>query len=168
MAIRLLVLDVDGVLTDGTFVLSGEGEQGELKAFHARDGLGLRFLMDAGIQVAFLTGRSSVVVARRARELGIAHVIQGRSDKVKAMDELREELGLERDEIAFMGDDLVDVPAMRAAGLGAAPADAQPDTRAAATWVAQSNGGRGAVRELCEHILAEQGLWETVRARFCD
>lgn len=168
MAIRLLVLDVDGVLTDGTFVLSGEGEQGELKAFHSRDGLGLRFLMDAGIQVAFLTGRSSAVVARRGRELGVPHVIQGRSDKVTAMDELREELGLRRDEIAYMGDDLVDVPAMRAAGLGAAPADAQPDTRAAATWVAQSNGGRGAVRELCEHILAEQGLWEKVRARFCD
>lgn len=165
MAVRLLILDVDGVLTDGTFVLLGGDE---LKAFHAGDGLGLRLLMDAGVKVAFLTGRNSAAVQRRGDELGVHGVIQGRRDKVAALDELRQELGLERDEVAFMGDDLVDVPAMKVSGFAAAPADARAEAIEAADWVAPSGGGRGAVRDLSEHLLRELGLWDQVRARYLE
>ena len=164
MTIRLLVLDVDGVLTDGTFVL--HGESGESKAFHSADGLGLRLLMDAGIKVAFLTGRESDAVERRGRELGVDAVVSGRRDKREALDELCRRLGVEVAETAYMGDDLVDLPAMRAAGYAAAPADARPEALEASDYIAPCRGGRGAVRDLCEHILREAGLWEQVRARF--
>ena len=168
MRVRLLVLDVDGVLTDGTFVLHGEA--GEWKAFHSADGLGLRLLMDAGIKVAFLTGRESDVVERRRRELGVDEVVSGRTDKQAALEELCGRLGIEMADTAYMGDDLVDVPAMRAAGYAAAPADARPEALEVSDYIAPCRGGRGAVRDLCEHILREAGLWEQVRSRFlaCD
>jgi 3-deoxy-D-manno-octulosonate 8-phosphate phosphatase (KDO 8-P phosphatase) len=162
--IRLLVLDVDGVLTDGTFWLREDGD--EWKAFHATDGLGLRLLMDAGVEVALLSGRRSAVVERRARELGIGHVIQGADDKAAAIYRLGTELGVEPVEMAYMGDDLVDVPAMRLVGFAAAPADARPEALAASAWVAARGGGRGAVRDLCEHLLREMGRWDEVAARF--
>lgn len=164
MKIRLLVLDVDGVLTDGTFLLREDGD--EWKAFHATDGLGLRLLMDTGVKVALLSGRRSAVVERRARELGIDRVVQGSGDKAKAVYELGTQLGVEAVETAYMGDDLVDIPAMRRVGFAAAPADARPEALAAATWVAARGGGRGAVRDLCEHLLREMGRWDEVAARF--
>lgn len=164
MNIRLLVLDVDGVLTDGTFLL--HGAEGEWKAFHASDGLGIRHLIDAGVQVAFLTGRDSPVVSRRGSELGVREVVQGRKDKGLALRELSDRAGVALHEIAFMGDDLVDVPAMRAAGFSAAPADARPEAREAADWVAPSAGGHGAVRDLSDHLLREMGLWDEVLARY--
>ncbi len=164
MKIRLLVLDVDGVLTDGTFWLREDGD--EWKAFHATDGLGLRLLMDAGVEVALLSGRRSAIVERRARELGIRHVVQGSGDKVAAIYRLLTELGVEAVETAYMGDDLVDVPAMRLVGFAAAPADARPEALAAAAWVAARGGGRGAVRDLCEHLLREMGRWDEAAARF--
>lgn len=164
MKIRLLVLDVDGVLTDGTFWLREDGD--EWKAFHATDGLGLRLLMDAGVEVALLSGRRSVIVERRARELKIRHVVQGAGDKAAAIYRLLTELGVEAVETAYMGDDLVDIPAMRLVGLAAAPANARPEARAAAAWVAARDGGRGAVRDLCEHLLREMGRWDEVAARF--
>ncbi len=166
MAIRLVILDVDGVLTDGRFWL--HGEEGELKAFHTWDGLGLRMLMDSGVQVAFLTGRDSQGVLRRGQELGVHRVVQGRLDKLAALLELTENLDVEVAETAYMGDDLVDIPAMKAAGLGAAPADARPEARDAADWVSPSPGGYGAVRDLCEHLLRDRGLWDAVCARFSD
>ena len=164
MNIRLLVLDVDGVLTDGTFLLPEHGD--EWKAFHATDGLGLRLLMDAGVQVALLSGRRSAVVERRARELGIDRVVQGSGDKAAAVYELGTQLGVDPVQTAYMGDDLVDIPAMRRVGFAAAPADARPEALAAATWVAARDGGRGAVRDLCEHLLREMGHWDEVAARF--
>jgi len=162
--IRLLVLDVDGVLTDGTFVL--HGETGEWKAFHSADGLGIRHLLDCGVQVAFLTGRRSEVVARRGRELGIAEVVQGRRDKVAALEELGARLGIALAETAYVGDDLVDLPAMRACAFSAAPADARPEVREAADWVAPSGGGHGAVRDVSDHLLREMGRWDEVRLRY--
>jgi 3-deoxy-D-manno-octulosonate 8-phosphate phosphatase (KDO 8-P phosphatase) len=162
--VRLLVLDVDGVLTDGTFWFHGDGE--ETKAFHSADGLGLRLLMSAGVKVAFLTGRASRAVDRRASELEIDEVLSGRRDKREALEELCGRMGVGLEEVAFMGDDLVDLPAMRASGFAAAPADARPEIRDAAQWVAPSPGGRGAVRDLCEHILKEMGRWDEVCARF--
>jgi len=162
--VRLLVLDVDGVLTDGTFVF--HGDHGETKAFHASDGLGLRLLMDAGVKVAFLTGRDSPSVSRRGKELGVHAVLQGRSDKLAGLAELCKRFGVELEDSAYMGDDLVDVAAMHAAGLGAAPADARCEAREVADWIAPSAGGRGAVRDLCEHLLRDMGAWDAVRQRF--
>jgi len=162
--IRLLVLDVDGVLTDGTFWLREDGD--EWKAFHATDGLGLRLLMDAGVSVALLSGRRSAIVERRARELGIERVVQGSGDKVAAIYKLGTELGIEPVAMAYMGDDLVDIPAMRLVAFAAAPADARPEALAAAAWVAPRGGGRGAVRDLCEHLLRDMGRWDEVAARF--
>jgi 3-deoxy-D-manno-octulosonate 8-phosphate phosphatase (KDO 8-P phosphatase) len=162
--IRLLVLDVDGVLTDGTFWLREDGD--EWKAFHATDGLGLRLLMDAGVSVALLSGRRSAIVERRARELGIERVVQGSGDKVAAIYKLGTQMGIEPVAMAYMGDDLVDIPAMRLVGFAAAPADARPEALAAAAWVAPRGGGRGAVRDLCEHLLRDMGRWDEVAARF--
>jgi 3-deoxy-D-manno-octulosonate 8-phosphate phosphatase (KDO 8-P phosphatase) len=149
--IRLLVLDVDGVLTDGTILLIG-GE--ELKTFHVRDGLGLKRLLANGIEVAVVSGRSSAAVSRRMAELGIRHVFQGVDDKLPVIENLRESLGLEADDIAVVGDDLPDLPAMELAGLAIAVADAQPEVRARAHWITAAAGGRGAAREVAEHLLS--------------
>lgn len=162
--VRLLVLDVDGVLTDGTFVLTPDGD--ELKMFHARDGLGLALLQNAGVDVALLTGRRSRAVERRAAELGLARVVQGQSDKLAGIDALLGEFGVEDRRLAYMGDDLTDLPALRRAGFAAAPADAPAEVRAVADFVADHPGGRGAVRDLCEHLLRRMGRWEDVLARF--
>ncbi len=164
MNIRLLVLDVDGVLTDGTFFLPPTGD--EWKAFSAVDGLGMRLLIDAGVKVAILSGRKSAVVERRAAELGLHGCIQGSRDKIAHLYELGTQHGVEPAEMAYMGDDLVDLPAMRLVGFSAAPRDARPEARDAADWVAPSDGGRGAVRDLCEHLLRTMGRWDEQRARF--
>lgn len=156
--IRLVVLDVDGVLTDGTFVL--HQAEDETKAFHARDGFGIRLLKEAGIAVAFLTGRRSSVVERRGKELGIDAVVQGTGRKAEAFEELCKGLGVAPEAAAYMGDDVVDVPAMRRAGFAASPADAHAEAKRASDWVAASAGGHGAVRELCERILGDQGRLE--------
>jgi 3-deoxy-D-manno-octulosonate 8-phosphate phosphatase (KDO 8-P phosphatase) len=150
-AIRLLVLDVDGVLTDGTILLGGAEE---LKSFHVRDGLGLRLLMSAGIEVAVISGRDSAAVTRRMTELGIQHVFQGVEDKLAVLERLRAELRIDAHEVAVVGDDLPDLPPMRAAGLAIAVADAQEEVRAAAHRVTRSRGGRGAVREIADGLLA--------------
>jgi 3-deoxy-D-manno-octulosonate 8-phosphate phosphatase (KDO 8-P phosphatase) len=152
-AIRLLVLDVDGVLTDGTILL-GSGE--ELKSFHVRDGLGLQRLMSAGIEVAVISGRRSAAVARRMAELGVHHVFQGVDDKLAVLERLQSTLGLDAGEIAVVGDDLPDLPPMRAAGLAVAVADAHADVKAAAHWITETPGGRGAVREVADRLLADR------------
>ena len=150
-AIRLLVLDVDGVLTDGTILL-GAGE--ELKSFHVRDGLGLKRLMSAGVEVAVISGRDSAAVTRRMAELDVRHVYQGIEDKLAVLERLRSTLGIDALEVAVVGDDLPDLAPMRAAGLAIAVADAHEEVRAAADWVTQAGGGHGAVREVADRLLA--------------
>lgn len=163
-SIRAVICDVDGVLTDGTIVLGNDGL--ELKRFHAWDGAGIRLLQRGGIEVALLTGRESDVVARRAAELDIAHVRQGARRKEPAFDELLAELGVADAEACYIGDDLVDVPVLRRAGFAVAVADARPEVRGVADWVTEAPGGRGAVRELAEHLLKAQGKWADVVSRY--
>jgi 3-deoxy-D-manno-octulosonate 8-phosphate phosphatase (KDO 8-P phosphatase) len=164
--IKLLVLDVDGVLTDGR-LWYGNSEE-ELKAFHIQDGLGIKLLLRAGVEVAIITGRRSALVARRGAELGIRHVIQGREDKLVALETLRAELGIELIEIAYVGDDLPDLSAIRAAGLGIAVANAQPSVAAHAAYKTVRNGGDGAVREVCELILQAQGKLDDIIEQYLN
>lgn len=158
-AVRFLILDVDGVLTDGSLFLGDDGQQ--YKAFNSRDGHGIRMLMDSGVQVGILTGRSSMVVEHRCRDLGIEHLVQGRRDKLNALDGLLQSAGFSLEDTAFMGDDLVDLPVMRRVGLALAVADAYPVVREHAHWTSQFPGGRGAVREACEMIMQAQGSLRT-------
>ncbi|QKK01992.1 MAG: HAD family hydrolase [Pseudomonadota bacterium] len=153
--IRLAVFDVDGVLTDGRLYLSDSGEQ--IKAFHTRDGLGLKALMNQAIEVAVITARESQVVVRRVRELGIPHLIQGCDDKAEALQQMLDSTGLSAEVACFTGDDLVDWPAMRQCALRFAPADASPWIRARVDLVTAQPGGRGAVREICELLLEARG-----------
>lgn len=153
--IRLLVLDVDGVLTDGRLFISAAGE--ELKVFHVRDGSGLVAIQRAGITVAIISGRDSPAVTRRATELGIRHVHQGVADKGALLDRLLVELGIAAEETACVGDDTPDAPMLRRAGLAIGVADAHPALLAAAHWVTKSNGGQGAVREVCDLLLSAHG-----------
>jgi len=156
--VRLFVMDVDGTLTDGTITYTAEGI--ELKSFHARDGAGIKLLSRAGIEPAIVSGRASPAVRRRAAELGIARVMEGVKEKLPAVDALRRELGLPWEAVAFVGDDLTDVPPMRVAGFSAAPADAAIEVRRVATHVCLLPGGRGAVREAIETLLRRLGVWD--------
>lgn len=153
--IRVAVFDVDGVLTDGVILLSDDGR--ESRSFHVRDGLGLKLLGQAGIQVAVISARRSVLVEQRMQELDVAHVLQGRRDKAAALDELLDDLSLERHQAAFTGDDLPDLGAMAAAGLAVAVADAHPVVASKAHWRTARPGGAGAAREVCDLILHAQG-----------
>ncbi|GAB3286553.1 KdsC family phosphatase [Parahaliea aestuarii] len=163
-AIRLLALDVDGVLTDGRIYYGNSGE--ELKAFSIKDGLGIKLLQKAGIEVAIITGRNSHIVARRAAELGIGEVVQGREDKREALVELCRAKSLQLSECAYMGDDLPDLGAIIAAGLGLTVADACARVAAAADWCSRFNGGCGAVREACEFLLEARGQKATLESGF--
>lgn len=154
-AIRLLVLDVDGVLTDGTVYMGAQGEL--LKAFHIHDGKGISMLLGAGIEVALLTARQGDAVLRRAEELRIRHVLQGRDPKWPALQELLDKLEIAPSQTAYIGDDLVDLPVLRRVGLGMAVANAHPWITEHCHWLTRRPGGRGAVREACELILAAQG-----------
>ncbi|HVS76033.1 MAG TPA: HAD hydrolase family protein [Steroidobacteraceae bacterium] len=149
--VRLLVLDVDGVLTDGRLYYGARGEA--LKVFHVRDGLGLKLLAAAGVTVAVISGRRSGMTGRRCRELGIRHLLQGVEDKLAAFHRLRARLGLASGVCACVGDDIPDVPLMREVGLAFAVADAHPQARGAAHVVTSLPGGRGAVREVCDYLL---------------
>ncbi|MGH7384105.1 MAG: KdsC family phosphatase [Candidatus Rokuibacteriota bacterium] len=155
--IRLLVLDVDGVLTDGGLFVSASGE--DTKRFHVHDGLALVAALEAGLRIAVLSSRASAAVTRRMAELGVGEVHQGVADKAGALDALRERLGLEVAEVAMMGDDLPDLPAMARAGLALAPANAAPEVKRAAHWVARRRGGDGAVREVLEMLLRARRAW---------
>jgi len=156
-AIRLLVCDVDGVLTDGRLTYGDGGEA--TKTFHVRDGMGLRMLMDNGIEVAIITARSGAAVAKRMSDLKIKHVAQGRGDKGAALQELLERLGVEAAHTAYIGDDIIDLPALRVAGIGVTVADGHASVKAEADFVTERAGGQGAVRELCDAIVdAQVGL----------
>jgi 3-deoxy-D-manno-octulosonate 8-phosphate phosphatase (KDO 8-P phosphatase) len=161
--IRLLILDVDGVLTDGSLFLGDAGEQ--YKAFNSRDGHGIRMAQEGGLEVAILTGRNSEVVTHRMRDLGVNLILQGRRDKGLAIEELLAQSGFSPVESAFAGDDVVDLPAMRRVGLGIAVADAHPLVVEHAEWKTRAAGGHGAVREICEELLsAQQKLDRLLRA----
>jgi len=160
--IRLVALDVDGVLTDGGIILgaTAAGERVELKRFEITDGLGINLLQQAGIEVAIVTGRSSAAVQLRAEELSIRECHQGASPaKLPVLEGVAERLGIGLEEVAFMGDDLADLPVLRRVGFAAAPRDAVPEVRAEADWVARRRGGEGAVRELAELLLRARGAW---------
>ena len=156
--VRLLILDVDGVLTDGSIVLDDSGN--ELKTFHVRDGHGIRLLLKSGIRVALITGRFSRVVERRAHELGIRDVYQSCFDKAAAYKELAEKYSLADHEIAYVGDDIVDIPVLRRCGFSVAVADAEAGIRPFVKMVTRKGGGRGAVREVCNLLLCAKGLWK--------
>lgn len=164
--VRLLVLDIDGVLTDGRVLTDSHG--GEIKSFDIKDGHGLKLLMRTGIQVALLSGRASLANQARAGELGITDLREGVKIKLPVFRELLAAHGLQPSQAAFMGDDLIDLPPLRAAGLALAPADAMPEVRAAAHWIARQPGGRGAVRAACQLILHAQGTWDEVIARYFE
>jgi len=149
-SIELLILDVDGVLTDGRVYFSANGD--ETKAFHVRDGYGIRKLLAAGIQVAVISGRQSAAVSRRMNELGVKYVYQGCSDKISTLQSLLTELGLGSDVCAFMGDDIPDLEAMQMVALPLCVADAHPKLFDCAKWQSQKSGGNGAVREACDLI----------------
>ena len=166
MKIRLLLLDVDGVLTDGRIVIDNNGV--ETKAFNVRDGHGLKLLQRAGIQVGIITGRRSDVVTVRARELGIDIVHQGVRDKLVPYRELLAQLRLADEEVAYVGDDIVDLPILQRVGFAATVADAIEDVKPLVHYVTQCPGGRGAVREICDLLLKETGRWPEVTAKYFE
>ena len=156
--VELLLLDVDGVLTDGAIVYADDGT--ELKRFHVRDGSGLKLWQLAGRRAAIVSGRNSPAVARRAAELGVAPVLQCRADKLAAFEALLAETGLRPEQVCAVGDDLPDLPVLRRCGLAVAVADAAAEVRAAAHYVTAVPGGRGAVRDAVEWLLKLQGKWD--------
>ncbi len=161
--IKLLICDVDGVLTDGKIYIGNDGEL--FKAFNVKDGLGIKMLMANGIDVAILTARSSKILQKRTEELGIKLVLQGQRDKVKGLAELTAQTGVAPEEMAYIGDDLPDYAVIQKVGLAACPSDAIEPIKAIAHFESKHKGGSGAVRELAEHILKSQGLWENTLER---
>jgi 3-deoxy-D-manno-octulosonate 8-phosphate phosphatase (KDO 8-P phosphatase) len=163
-AIELLLLDVDGVLTDGSVVYLDDGT--ELKRFHVRDGSGLKLWHAAGKRSAIISGRNSAAVSRRAQELGIAPVLQGRDDKLAALAEVLTATGLKPDQVCAIGDDLPDLPVLRWCGLSITVADACAEVKSVAHLVTGAPGGHGAVREAIEWLLKAQGRWAELTARY--
>jgi 3-deoxy-D-manno-octulosonate 8-phosphate phosphatase (KDO 8-P phosphatase) len=164
--VKLLLLDCDGVLTDGRITLLDEGD--EEKSFHTRDGHGLVLLHRAGLQSGVISGRTSTALARRARDLGIRHLRQGTHNKIVEFREVLEAAGISEEETAYVGDDVTDIPLMRRCGLAIAVADATQDTRAHAHYVTRLPGGFGAVREVCELILKAQDRWTDLVRRYTE
>jgi len=164
--IKLLLLDVDGVLTDGRIYYDHHGV--ESKAFDVKDGHGLKLIQRAGIQVGIITGRQSPVVDIRARELGIDLVYQGAKDKLIPYRQILAELQIQDDEVAYIGDDIVDLPILRRVGFAATVADGVPEVLSAVHYVAAKCGGRGAVREICDLILKESGRWLQVTEKYFE
>jgi 3-deoxy-D-manno-octulosonate 8-phosphate phosphatase (KDO 8-P phosphatase) len=158
--ICMLVLDVDGVLTDGKLYFDHLGN--ELKAFNTRDGMGMKALQKCGIEVAVITGRKSEAVAQRMAQLDIQHVYQGREDKLNAFLHLLEITGLDAQQVCFVGDDWIDLPILLRAGLAISVADAEDRVKEKAHWITKRNGGDGAVREICNLILAAQDKDQTI------
>ena len=162
--IKLLLLDVDGVLTDGRIIYDNQGN--ELKAFDVKDGHGLKMLQRAGIAVGIITGRKSQVVVKRAAELGIEILYQGALSKLEPYQEILDQRGLTDEQIAYVGDDIVDLPILRRVGFSAAVADAVPEVLPLVDYVASKPGGRGAVREICDMLIKASGRWEELTQRY--
>lgn len=162
--IRLVIFDVDGVLTDGSLFLGDDGQ--EYKAFHSKDGHGMKMLQATGVAIGIITGRTSQVVRIRMESLGVKHVYQGKLDKLPAYEELKAATGLEDEQIAYVGDDVVDLPVMTRVGLAIAVQDAHPLTQQHAHHVTAAPGGRGAAREVCELLMEAQGTLEPALAHY--
>ena len=162
--IKLILLDVDGVLTDGRLYYGNNGE--ELKAFDIQDGLGIKLLQKGDIEVGIITGRRSKLLTRRTEELGIELVVQGREDKLTALNEILEGRAIDLEEIAFVGDDLPDLAVIRRVGLGITPANGNHIVASQALWQTKKGGGQGAVREVAELILNAQGKLEALLAPY--
>jgi 3-deoxy-D-manno-octulosonate 8-phosphate phosphatase (KDO 8-P phosphatase) len=156
--VKIVIFDVDGVLTDGRLYLSDDGQ--ESKAFYSRDGLGMKMLQHSGVEMAVITGRTSEVVKHRMASLGVEHVFQGRTEKLPAFEALCQQLQLEPRQTAYVGDDMIDLPVMIRAGLGIAVADAHPLVLKHAHWTTPHGGGLGAARDVCELVMQAQGTWE--------
>jgi 3-deoxy-D-manno-octulosonate 8-phosphate phosphatase (KDO 8-P phosphatase) len=165
-AIRLIVFDVDGVLTDGSLFIGDDGQ--EYKAFNSKDGHGMVMLQESGVQIAIITGRTSEVVRIRMASLGIEHLYQGKREKLPAYEELKRQTGLNDQQIAYVGDDVVDLPVMTRVGLAIAVQDAHALTKQHAHWVTASGGGRGAAREACELIMDAQGTLQQALQAYID
>lgn len=163
-SVRLLLLDVDGVLSDGRIVYDAHGT--EIKTFDVKDGHGIKMLQRAGIEVGIISGRSSRVVNVRAKELGIEILYQGISDKALPYAEIVKQLGLRDEEVAYIGDDIVDLPILHRVGFAVATADAVDDIRPYVHYVTNRCGGRGAVREVCDLILKARGEWQSLMADY--
>lgn len=153
--IRLVIFDVDGVLTNGSLFIGDDGQ--EYKAFNSLDGHGMRMLQDTGVQIGIITGRSSEVVRIRMESLGINHVYQGRREKLPAYQDLKQKLALKDEQIAYVGDDVVDLPVMTRVGLAIAVQDAHSFTKQHAHWITPAVGGHGAARDVCELLMDAQG-----------
>ena len=164
--IRLIVFDVDGVLTDGSLYIGDDGQ--EYKAFNSKDGHGMVILRQTGVEIAIITGRSSEVVRIRMASLGIEHVYQGKREKLPAYEELKKITGLDDQQIAYVGDDVVDLPVMTRVGLAIAVQDAHALTKQHAHWVTPSGGGRGAAREVCELIMDTQDNLQQALRHYLD
>jgi 3-deoxy-D-manno-octulosonate 8-phosphate phosphatase (KDO 8-P phosphatase) len=162
--VRLLALDVDGVLTDGRIIMDHEGR--EIKAFDVRDGHGIKLLREAGIEVAMLTGRNSPVVQKRADDLGITWLRQGVADKVAAYAEIAREASIADEQTCFVGDELVDIPLLKRVGFPIVVADGVHEAKQWALYVTKAPGGKGAVREVCDLLLQAQGKWEEILRRY--
>ena len=166
LPIRMIVFDIDGVMTDGRLIYTGDGV--EVKEFHVHDGLGLALAGDARLRIAFITGRQSTLVERRAKELQVGDVFLNCSDKLTAMKQLAEKYGLGPEEMLFMGDDLIDLPPMRWVGCAVAPANAVDDAKQCAHWVTGASGGNGAVREVVDALLIAQGTYDVAVERYLE
>lgn len=164
--IKLVVFDVDGVMTDGGLTLGDDGQ--EYKTFNTQDGLGMKLLSDSGVDLAIITGRTSEVVKNRAENTGVKHIYQGIHNKLEAFNDLMSKLNLDPEQAAFMGDDVVDVPPMKRCGLGISVPAAPDNVKGIAHYVTEKAGGKGAVRELCELIMQAQGTYDAQMAQFFE
>ncbi|CAG9246057.1 KdsC family phosphatase [Paraburkholderia caribensis] len=164
--VKLMIFDVDGVLTDGSLLFTAEGDT--MKAFNSMDGHGAKLLREAGIDTAIITGRKSGIVEKRAENLRITHVYQGVEHKLAAFEQLLKETGRTPDECGYMGDDWVDLAVMLKVGFAAAPANSHPEVIARAHWVSEARGGHGAVREVCDALLRAQGRYDALLAAACS
>jgi len=162
--IKLVIFDVDGVLTDGSLFYGDDGQ--EYKAFHSRDGHGMKMLQQTGVQIGIITGRTSNVVEHRMKNLGISHVYQGRLDKLPAFEELIAKLGLQPEQVAYAGDDVVDLPIMIRVGLAITVPSAHELAKQHAHWVTTQAAGAGAARDICEMIMKAQGNYESAMQKY--
>jgi len=164
--IKLVIFDVDGVLTDGSLFVTENGE--EIKAFNSKDGHGMKMLQNSGVQIAIITGRTSNIVSHRMEELGIEHVYQGKRNKYPAFVELTQKLALPPEEVAYVGDDVVDLPVMSHVGLAIAVQDAHDFVKKHADWQTPNKGGKGAARDVCELIMDAQGHLQAELASYLN
>lgn len=162
--IKVIVFDVDGVMTDGSLMIGDDGQ--EYKSFHSLDGLGMKLLKASGVEMAIITGRTSNVVTKRAESTGIAHFYQGVEDKLEAFEDLVKKMNVSLEECAFMGDDVVDLPPMRRSGLAIAVPTATPLIKQYAHYTTINQAGRGAVREVCELLMKAQGTFDAQMAQY--